>query len=162
MNGGNTVKESDFQKEKEEAINESLQEAYERRYEEERLEYSKNVIKAEILNYISKRKEFSQCILDYRKNLLDEYRDDEDKVAEYFDHERFVKEETFKVIDRRLKELLILDNSPYFGRVDFSEDDSEDKETIYVGRFGMTPEGSYEPLVVDWRAPVHPCFTVES
>ena len=158
MNGGNTVKESDFQKEKEEAINESLQEAYERRYEEERLEYSKNVIKAEILNYISKRKEFSQCILDYRKNLLDEYRDDEDKVAEYFDHERFVKEETFKVIDRRLKELLILDNSPYFGRVDFSEDDSEDKETIYVGRFGMTPEGSYEPLVVDWRAPVASLF----
>jgi len=152
------VKESDFQKEKEEAINESLQEAYERRYEEERLEYSKNVIKAEILNYISKRKEFSQCILDYRKNLLDEYRDDEDKVAEYFDHERFVKEETFKVIDRRLKELLILDNSPYFGRVDFSEDDSEDKETIYVGRFGMTPEGSYEPLVVDWRAPVASLF----
>lgn len=158
MNGGNTVKESDFQKEKEEDINESLQEAYERRYEEERLEYSKNVIKAEILNYISKRKEFSQCILDYRKNLLDEYRDDEDKVAEYFDHERFVKEETFKVIDRRLKELLILDNSPYFGRVDFSEDDSEDKETIYVGRFGMTPEGSYEPLVVDWRAPVASLF----
>jgi len=152
------VKESDFQKEKEEDINESLQEAYERRYEEERLEYSKNVIKAEILNYISKRKEFSQCILDYRKNLLDEYRDDEDKVAEYFDHERFVKEETFKVIDRRLKELLILDNSPYFGRVDFSEDDSEDKETIYVGRFGMTPEGSYEPLVVDWRAPVASLF----
>ena len=42
--------------------------------------------------------------------MLDEYRDDEDKVAEYFDHERFVKEEAFKVIDRRLKELLILEN----------------------------------------------------
>ncbi|WP_083604489.1 HelD family protein [Clostridium sp. N3C] len=158
MNGGITVKENDIHKEKEEAISESLQEAYERAYEEERLEYSKEVIKSEILNYISKRKEFTQYILDYRKNLLDEYRDDEDKVAEYFDHERFVKEETFKVIDRRLKELLILENSPYFGRVDFTEEDSEDKETIYVGRFGMTPEGSYEPLVVDWRAPVAALF----
>ncbi|SCN24272.1 Helicase IV [Clostridium sp. N3C] len=152
------MKENDIHKEKEEAISESLQEAYERAYEEERLEYSKEVIKSEILNYISKRKEFTQYILDYRKNLLDEYRDDEDKVAEYFDHERFVKEETFKVIDRRLKELLILENSPYFGRVDFTEEDSEDKETIYVGRFGMTPEGSYEPLVVDWRAPVAALF----
>lgn len=158
MNGGITVKENDIHKEKEEAISESLQEAYERAYEEERLEYSKEVIKSEILNYISKRKEFTQYILDYRKNLLDEYRDDEDRVAEYFDHERFVKEETFKVIDRRLKELLILENSPYFGRVDFTEEDSEDKETIYVGRFGMTPEGSYEPLVVDWRAPVAALF----
>jgi len=150
--------EKDINKEKEEAINESLKEAYERAYEEERLEYSKEIIKDEILNYISKRKEFSQYILDYRKNMLDEYRDDEDKVAEYFDHERFVKEEAFKVIDRRLKELLILENSPYFGRVDFIEEDSEDKETIYVGRFGMTPEGSFEPLVVDWRAPVAALF----
>lgn len=158
MNGGIIVKDNGFYKEKEEAINESLQEAYERAYEEEKLEYAKEIIKDEILNYISKRKEFSQYIIDYRKNLLDEYRDDEDKVAEYFDHERFVKEETFKVIDRRLKELLILENSPYFGRVDFTEEDSEDQETIYVGRFGMTPEGSYEPLVVDWRAPVAALF----
>ena len=158
MIGGITMMEKDINKEKEEAINESLKEAYERAYEEERLEYSKEIIKDEILNYISKRKEFSQYILDYRKNMLDEYRDDEDKVAEYFDHERFVKEEAFKVIDRRLKELLILENSPYFGRVDFIEEDSEDKETIYVGRFGMTPEGSFEPLVVDWRAPVAALF----
>lgn len=143
---------------KDDIISESIKEAYEKSLEEERLEYSKKIIKGEILNYISKRKEFSQYILDYRKNVIDEYREDEDKITEYFDHERFVKEEAFKTIDRRLKELVILENTPYFGRVDFAEDDSEEKETIYVGRFGVTPEGTYEPLVVDWRAPIASLF----
>ncbi|WP_163191881.1 HelD family protein [Clostridium thermarum] len=148
----------DFHIDKEEVISESIKEAYERNLEEERLEYTKNVIKAEILKYISKRKEFGQYILEYRKNVLDEYREDEDKITEYFDHERFVKEEAFKTIDRRLKELVILENAPYFGRVDFTELDSEDEETIYIGRFGLTPEGTYEPLVVDWRAPIAALF----
>ncbi len=148
----------DFHIDKEEVISESIKEAFERNLEEERLEYTKNVIKAEILKYISKRKEFGQYILEYRKNVLDEYREDEDKITEYFDHERFVKEEAFKTIDRRLKELVILENAPYFGRVDFTELDSEDEETVYIGRFGLTPEGTYEPLVVDWRAPIAALF----
>lgn len=149
---------SDFAKEKEQAINESLQNEYERNIEQERLEYTIEVIKEEILSYISKRKELSQYILDYRKDVIDEYKDDEDKVAEYFDHERFVKEEAFRTIDRRLKELLILENSPYFGRVDFSEVETDERETIHIGRFGMTPEGTYDPLVVDWRAPISALF----
>lgn len=149
---------SDFAKEKEQAINESLQNEYERNIEQERLEYTIEVIKEEILSYISKRKELSQYILDYRKDVIDEYKDDEDKVAEYFDHERFVKEEAFRTIDRRLKELLILENSPYFGRVDFSEVEAAESETIHIGRFGMTPEGTYDPLVVDWRAPISALF----
>lgn len=149
---------SDFAKEKEQAIDESLRNEYERNIEKGRLEYAIEVIKGEILNYISKRKEFSQYILDYRKNVLDEYKDDEDKVAEYFDHERFVKEEAFKTIDRRLKELLVLENTPYFGRVDFSDAGNDESETMYIGRFGVTPEGTYDPLVVDWRAPIASLF----
>jgi DNA helicase-2/ATP-dependent DNA helicase PcrA len=152
------MNKKDFVSEKEKAINETLQEAYERNLEEERLEYTKNIIKGEILNYISKRKEFGQYILDYRKNIIDEYREDEDKITEYFDHERFVKEEAFRTIDRRLKELVILENTPYFGRVDFQELSSDEEETIYIGRFGVTPEGTYEPLVVDWRAPISALF----
>ncbi|MCM0649531.1 AAA family ATPase [Clostridium swellfunianum] len=119
-------------------------------------------INREVLNYISKRKEMSDYIQDYRKNVLEEYRDDEDKVIEYFDHERFVKEEAFKTIDRRLKELTILATAPYFGRVDFRDEEFDDLGSIYVGRFGMTPEGEYEPVVIDWRAPVAALFYTSS
>jgi DNA helicase-2/ATP-dependent DNA helicase PcrA len=126
--------------------------------EKEKLELTIKLINKEILNYIEKRKDLSQYIQDYRKNVLDEYRDDEDKVIEYFDHERFVKEEAFKNIDRRLKELTILLGAPYYGRVDFKEEGSDGIDSIYVGRFGMTPQGEYEPAVVDWRAPISALF----
>jgi DNA helicase II / ATP-dependent DNA helicase PcrA len=126
--------------------------------EKEKLKDVVAQINNEILNYIHKRKEMSDYIQDYRKKVIEDYKDDEDKIIEYFDHERYVKEEAFKTIDRRLKELNILSTSPYFGRVDFKDEEFQDLETIYVGRFGMTPEGAYEPVVVDWRAPISSLF----
>jgi DNA helicase II / ATP-dependent DNA helicase PcrA len=130
----------------------------EKEREEIKLQETIKIVNREIINYIDKRKNISNYIMGYRKEVIDEYRDDEDKIIEYFDHERFVKEEAFKTIDRRLKELIILTQSPYFGKVDFIEENSDYEENIYVGRFGMTPEGSYEPAVVDWRAPVSSLF----
>lgn len=115
-----------------------------------------DIINREILSYIQKRKDITEYILNTRKKNVEEFEDDEDKIIEYFDHERFVKEEAFKTIDKRLKELIILELSPYFGRVDFKED--EDEQRIYIGRFGVTPEDAYEPLIVDWRAPVSALF----
>lgn len=123
-----------------------------------KLEETVKIIREEIVNYISKRQNISQYIIDYRKKVIEEFKDDEDKIAEYFDHERFVKEEAFKNIDRRLKELTVLQESPYFGRVEFIDKEYEDKEKLYIGRFGVTPEGSYEPTVVDWRAPAASLF----
>lgn len=126
--------------------------------EEKKLEDVSNILNEEMLSYINKRKFVTQYILDYRKNAVDEYKDDEDKLIEYFDHERYVKEQAFTTIDRRLKELTILKNSPYFGRVTFNDLEFDQKDTLYVGRFGVTPEGSYEPVIVDWRAPVASLF----
>lgn len=125
--------------------------------EEEKLKAVVDIISEEILKYIEKRKEITKYILEYRKKVIEDYRDDEDMVIEYFDHEIYVKEEAFKTIDRRLKELTALKSSPYFGRIDFSEEDYGINE-MYVGRFGVTPENTYEPLVVDWRAPVASLF----
>lgn len=138
-------------------INEEIKKQLEFSIEEEKLGQVIKIINEEILKYIEKRKEISNYILDYRKNVIEEYRDDEDKIIEYFDHERFVKEEAFKTIDRKLKELNILKVSPYFGRVDFREEDYG-VETISIGRFGVTPEDSFEPLIVDWRAPISAIF----
>lgn len=126
--------------------------------EEKKLEEVSNILNEEMLSYINKRKFVTQYILDYRKNAVDEYKDDEDKLIEYFDHERYVKEQAFTTIDRRLKELTILKDSPYFGRVTFNDLEFDQKDTLYVGRFGVTLEGSYEPVIVDWRAPVASLF----
>ncbi|SQB85981.1 ATP-dependent DNA helicase rep [Clostridium paraputrificum] len=125
--------------------------------EEGKLEETLKILNNEILNYLSKRKSITDYIVDYRKKVIEEYRDDEDKVIEYFDHENYVKEEAFKTIDKRLKEFTILKDSPYFGKIAFTEED-EGAEEFYIGRFGLTPEDSYDPVIVDWRAPVASLF----
>ena len=124
--------------------------------EEQNLEYTLNLLSQEILNYIQKRKDVSDYILEYRKKFIEEYRDDEDKVMEYFDHERYVKEEMYRTIDRKLAEFTKLKESPYFGKVNF--EDNGYAEQIYVGRYGLTPEGNFDAAIVDWRAPVASLF----
>ncbi|MGN0315858.1 MAG: 3'-5' exonuclease [Fusicatenibacter sp.] len=42
---------------------------------------------------------------------------------------------------------------PYFGRIDFKDPNLPCEESYYVGRVGISRNGS-EPLVIDWRAPV--------
>ena len=99
--------------------------------EEGKLEETLKILNNEILNYLSKRKNITDYIVDYRKKVIEEYRDDEDKVIEYFDHENYVKEEAFKTIDKRLKEFTILKDSPYFGKITFTEED-EGAEEFYI------------------------------
>lgn len=126
--------------------------------EEKKLEETLSIINEEMLSYINKRKFITQYILEERKKAVEEYKDDEDKLIDYFDHENYVKEESFKATDRKLKELTILKEVPYFGRITFNDLEFDDLENLYIGRFGVTPEGSYEPTIVDWRAPVASLF----
>ncbi|MBE6070379.1 MAG: ATP-dependent DNA helicase [Clostridium butyricum] len=115
------------------------------------------IINKEILSYLEKRKVVTKHILDARKKYIEEYKDDEDQVIDYFDHENYIKEEAYKTIDKRLMEFTKLKENPYFGKVTFKEDDNIPEE-IYVGRYGLTLEDSYEPVIVDWRAPIASLF----
>ncbi len=124
--------------------------------EKEKLEETLEEIKNQTLNFIQKRKDISDYIVRFRKKKLEEYKDDEDEIVKYFDHEIFVKEEAFKFIDRKLRELNILSSSPYFGKIIF--EDEYGTETVYIGRFGMDKDEEYEPIIVDWRSPVSALF----
>ena len=124
--------------------------------EEQNLDYTLKVLNQEILNYIEKRKGIAEYILEYRKKFIEEHRDDEDKLIEYFDHEKYVKEESYKTIDKKLAEYTKLKENPYFGKVSFEDDGFQ--ETIYIGRYGVNREGEFEPVIVDWRAPVSSLF----
>ncbi|AGF59205.1 DNA helicase-2/ATP-dependent DNA helicase PcrA [Clostridium saccharoperbutylacetonicum] len=125
--------------------------------EESKLTEILDTLNKEILKYLEKRKNVTNYILDARKKYIEEYKDDEDQVIDYFDHENYVKEEAYKTIDKRLMEFTKLKESPYFGKVTFKEDD-EIPEDIYIGRYGFTLEDNFEPLIVDWRAPIAALF----
>ena len=42
---------------------------------------------------------------------------------------------------------------PYFGRVDYTEEGSGNRETLYIGKNGVSKDRT-EVVIVDWRAPV--------
>ena len=44
-------------------------------------------------------------------------------------------------------------SKPYFGRIDFKDQKIPYAESYYVGRVGISKDGS-EPVVIDWRAPI--------
>lgn len=125
--------------------------------ESDKLVDTLNILDKETLNYIAKRKYITEYILNQRKQFVEEYKDDEDKIIDYFDHENYVKEEAYKTIDKRLKEFTILKDTPYFGKITFNALE-EGIEQFYIGRFGLTLEDTYEPVIVDWRAPVASLF----
>ena len=125
--------------------------------EENKLNEILDILNKEILNYLEKRKSVTKYILDSRKKYIEDYKDDEDQVIDYFDHENYVQEESYRTIDKRLMEYTKLKEVPYFGKITFKENEDV-PEDMYVGKYGLTLENSYEPLIVDWRAPIAALF----
>src|SRR5690349_16097965 len=59
-------------------------------------------------------------------------------------------------LSKRISLLRVADNGLCFGRLDHTEGD-----TTYIGRIGLfDEENDYEPLLIDWRAPVARPFYV--
>ena len=125
--------------------------------EQDKLQDTLAILHKETLNYIAKRKSITEYIIDYRKKYMEEHKDDEYELEDYLDQEAYVKEQAYLYVDKRLKEFTKLKESPYFGKITFSEVD-EGIEEFYIGRFGLTPEDTYEPVIVDWRAPISSLF----
>jgi len=48
--------------------------------------------------------------------------------------------------------------SPYFGRIDFKEEDNEKAEPVYIGIHAYFDEEDNQNLIHDWRAPVSSMF----
>lgn len=54
------------------------------------------------------------------------------------------------------RKLLKLHQSPYFGRIDFTE--SSERNTIYIGIYSFFDERTGKNLIYDWRAPISSMF----
>jgi len=67
-----------------------------------------------------------------------------------------------QVLEARREEtrqrLKLLENEPYFGRLDFQEEGKPGARPYYIGKRGMDLSSTGEPYVIDWRAPVASLF----
>ncbi len=57
-----------------------------------------------------------------------------------------------------VKQLSYLRSTPYFGRIDFLEQDEPTPEEIYIGRYGFRNRQTREYEVYDWRSPIASMF----
>ena len=57
-------------------------------------------------------------------------------------------------MNRQLKTLSLLKDSPYFGRVDFHEDGEPTSDIIYLGISSLMDDAQENFLIYDWRAPI--------
>ncbi|MDP4085880.1 MAG: RNA polymerase recycling motor HelD [Bacillota bacterium] len=64
------------------------------------------------------------------------------------------RERTHSQMDRELKTLSRLRNSPYFGRIDVLEKGEKKADQIYLGIASFMDEKEEKFLIYDWRAPI--------
>ncbi|MFD1452786.1 HelD family protein [Oceanobacillus sojae] len=69
---------------------------------------------------------------------------------------------TEKVLEdnrRRLREsLIVAKKEPYFARLDFKDEESEEVKATYIGKAGVFDENTGDVLITDWRAPIASLF----
>ena len=102
-------------------------------------------------------------VVQERKDMWDDNRHvirDFDDLILLSSQEAAVKltEAQYQRNETEIRRLRKMESSPYFGRVDFTESETGENSTVYIGIFSLTEEESREIYVVDWRAPVSSMF----
>lgn len=101
-------------------------------------------------------------VVDIRKNFWDDVTvnfDDAHEAAETYASMKqqaevlSERERSYQHARERLRTLHRLEQSPYFGRIDFTEEGAQ-TERIYLGLASFQEENGQEFLVYDWRAPI--------
>lgn len=116
-----------------------------------------NTLKEGLFGLLGYRKKLMDDLIEYRKEQIEDCKFDEDKPLDYIDLENLAVEEAYKAALRKIKELEELIENPYFGKINFKEK-SFPEEEIYIGKYGYIDDKKYEPLVIDWRAPIASLF----
>lgn len=70
-----------------------------------------------------------------------------------YSEDLILAQQIFDFINKNLHKYEEAREQPYFARIDFREKRRE-KESFYIGKFGLNDEENSEEVVIDWRAPI--------
>ncbi|PEB50460.1 helicase [Bacillus pseudomycoides] len=102
-------------------------------------------------------------VVQIRKHFWDDVTVNVDNAKEAVETAASIKQQAELLSEReqnhrhaynQLKGLKRLQQSPYFGRIDFIEDGESSGESIYLGIHSFYDESTEQFLVYDWRAPI--------
>lgn len=80
--------------------------------------------------------------------------EEELKQARAFDPDKLpIREILYTKAVQTVRNMTLARQKPYFTRIDFSETGAE-KQSYYIGKYGVLKQGTTESAVIDWRAPL--------
>ncbi|RLQ97394.1 RNA polymerase recycling motor HelD [Falsibacillus albus] len=60
----------------------------------------------------------------------------------------------FEMSKEELESLILAKKKPYFARIDFQGEDTEEPERLYIGKTSLYQRENQEQIIVDWRSPI--------
>ena len=121
----------------------------------------------EIINLLKNKLEYETNQLENQKSDLIESRRemwentthssaDFDKLTDFNQYLSALQAQTFTYTElaKRILRYEKMLESPYFARIDFTEEGYDDTEKIYIGLFNLMDDETHEIKVYDWRAPI--------
>ena len=70
-----------------------------------------------------------------------------------YNEELALTQQVYGFANKKLQKYSEAVHKPYFARIDFTEH-RRDKESYYIGKFGLNDDSEGEEKVIDWRAPI--------
>ncbi|MET3698234.1 DNA helicase-2/ATP-dependent DNA helicase PcrA [Bacillus oleivorans] len=131
--------------------------------EQDRIDTIVEVIDAKVSFLEQNTGHIKEDILEIRKNFWNDVTinfDEPDDITETFASIKqqaemlSERERSQGQVQKQLKTLLRLKDSPYFGRIDFHEKGESDSQSIYIGVASLLDRNSENFLIYDWRAPI--------
>ncbi|MFT8312485.1 MAG: RNA polymerase recycling motor HelD [Sporolactobacillus sp.] len=135
----------------------------ERKQEQERINEVIDVIGEKVEKITGKKSDVKQGIVDLRKNFWDDVTVNLDETDDVYETQASIKQQAELLSERErrhgqmnkeLKTLFRLQDTPYFGRIDFREEDERRAEHLYIGIGSLMDAKNEDFLIYDWRAPV--------
>ncbi|SFF01006.1 DNA helicase-2 / ATP-dependent DNA helicase PcrA [Paenibacillus catalpae] len=131
--------------------------------EQKRVDRMMRLIREQLGKLLQTSSGMREDIVDIRKNFWDDVTLNFEDAAESAESAASLKQQAEVLAERehshrhavqQVKLLRKLEQTPYFGRVDFIEEGTSEEEQIYLGIGSMLDESGSNYLVYDWRAPV--------
>ncbi|EIJ79836.1 helicase, UvrD/Rep family protein [Bacillus methanolicus PB1] len=133
------------------------------RQEQERLDSVMETITEQISKLEDETAQLRKEVVDIRKHFWDDVKVNIDTFDDYLEtiislrqqaQVLSISQSTHRQAFKRLSALRRMQEVPYFGRIDFTEEGTSAAERIYIGISTLTDESGEKFLIYDWRAPV--------
>ncbi|MCA0754564.1 UvrD-helicase domain-containing protein [Paenibacillus sp. N4] len=131
--------------------------------EQKRVKEVTGIIRSRLEELRSQVGGLREDIVDIRRNFWDDVTLNFEDSAESAESHASMKQQAEVLSERershrhameQLKTLTKLEQSPYFGRIDFKEQGESGTEQIYLGVGSLLSDSGMDYLIYDWRAPV--------